>query len=70
MDDVALLITAVPKALERLRSANEAHGGSDAEFLEYGRRYSVILQKLEQSPPTITPDSGTCLAACFASPRR
>jgi hypothetical protein len=47
MDEVALLITAVQKALERLRIANEARGGNDPEFLEYGRRYSVILQKLE-----------------------
>jgi hypothetical protein len=46
-DEVALLITAVQKALERLRRANEARGGNDPEFLEYGRRYSVILQKLE-----------------------
>jgi hypothetical protein len=47
MDEVALLITAVQKALERLKGANEAGGGNDPEFLEYGRRYSVILQKLE-----------------------
>ena len=47
LDEVALLITAVQKALERLKRANEARGGHDPEFLEYGRRYSVILQKLE-----------------------
>jgi hypothetical protein len=47
IDEVALLITAVQKALERLKRANEARGGNDPEFLEYGRRYSVILQKLE-----------------------
>lgn len=47
MDEVALLITAVQKSLERLKRANEARGGNDPEFLEYGRRYSVILQKLE-----------------------
>lgn len=47
LDEVALLITAVQKALERLKVANEARGGNDPEFLEYGRRYSVILQKLE-----------------------
>lgn len=47
MDEVALLITAVQKALERLKRANEARGGNDPEFVEYGRRYSVILQKLE-----------------------
>ncbi len=47
MDEVALLITAVQKALERLKRANEARGRNDSDFLEYGRRYSVILQKLE-----------------------
>jgi hypothetical protein len=46
-DDVALLISAVQKALQRLKRANEASGGNDPEFLEYGRRYSLILQKLE-----------------------
>ena len=46
-DEVALLISAVEKALERLYAANERAGGHDAEFLEYGRRYSVILQKLQ-----------------------
>ena len=47
MDEVALLITVVQKALVRLKRANDARGGNDPEFLEYGRRYSVILQKLE-----------------------
>lgn len=46
IDEVALLASAVEKALERLKRANEARGGNDSEFLEYGRRYSVILQKL------------------------
>lgn len=46
-DEVALLITAVRKALERLKRANEAQGRDDPEFLEFGRRYSIILQKLE-----------------------
>jgi hypothetical protein len=45
--EVALLVSAVEKALERLKAANERSGGDDAEFLEYGRRYSVILQKLQ-----------------------
>ena len=45
-DEVALLISAVEKALERLRTANERVGGNDAEMIEYGRRYSIILQKL------------------------
>ena len=47
MDEVALLITAIQKTLKQLKSANEARGGNDPEFLEYGQRYSVILQKLE-----------------------
>ena len=46
-DEVALLISAVEKALERLYRANERLGGNDAEMIEYGRRYSVILQKLQ-----------------------
>jgi len=46
-DEVALLISAVEKALERLYRANERLGGDDAEMIEYGRRYSVILQKLQ-----------------------
>jgi hypothetical protein len=53
-DEVALLISAVEKALERLYAANERVGGNDAEMLEYGRRYAVILQKLQsvlQSSP-------------------
>jgi hypothetical protein len=54
-DEVALLISAVEKSLERLYKANERVGGNDAELLEYGRRYSVILQKLQavhRSHPT------------------
>jgi hypothetical protein len=46
-DEVALLISAVEKSLERLYKANERVGGNDAELIEYGRRYSVILQKLQ-----------------------
>ncbi|HYP14194.1 MAG TPA: hypothetical protein VEQ63_09735 [Bryobacteraceae bacterium] len=45
-DEVALLVSAVEKSLERLKRANEARGGNDPEFIEYGRRYSIILQKL------------------------
>jgi hypothetical protein len=45
-EEVALLVSAVEKALEHLRQANERMGGNDAELLEYGRRYAVILQKL------------------------
>lgn len=46
LDEVALLASAVQEALERLKRANEARGGDDPEFIEYGRRYAVILQKL------------------------
>ncbi|MDX2150022.1 MAG: hypothetical protein SFV54_04755 [Bryobacteraceae bacterium] len=45
--DVALLVTAVRQALERLRDANERAGGSDPELIEYGVRYSRLLEKLE-----------------------
>ncbi len=45
--EVALLVSAVQEALERLRQANERVGGTDAELLEYGRQYAVLLQKLE-----------------------
>ena len=45
-EEVALLVSAVEKALEHLRQANERSGGNDPELLEYGRRYAVILQKL------------------------
>ena len=44
-DEVALLVSAVQKALERLKRANEAR--EDPEFIEFGRRYAVILQKLQ-----------------------
>ena len=47
-DDVKLLITAVEQALKHLRDANERQGGNDAELLEYGRRYSLLLEKLTQ----------------------
>lgn len=47
MDEVSLLISAVEKALDRLKRANEARGGDDPEFLEFGRRYAIILQKLQ-----------------------
>jgi hypothetical protein len=45
-EEVELLVSAVEKALEHLRQANERVGGNDPELLEYGRRYAVILQKL------------------------
>ncbi len=46
-DEVGLLISAVQEALERLRQANERVNGTDAELLQFGRRYALILQKLE-----------------------
>ena len=45
-DEVELLVSAVENALKQLRDANERIGGNDAQMLEYGRRYSLILQKL------------------------
>lgn len=46
-EEVELLIAAVQQALEGLRQANERLGGNDREMLETGRRYAVVLQKLE-----------------------
>lgn len=43
--DVALLISAVTQALQHLHDANERQGG-DQEFMNYGRRYSLLLDKL------------------------
>ncbi len=45
-DEVGLLVSAVEKALEQLRAANERVGGNDSELIEYGRRYAIVLQKL------------------------
>jgi len=45
--DVGLLISAIEKALKDLRTANERVGGNDAELLDYGRRYALILEKLQ-----------------------
>jgi hypothetical protein len=45
--EVELLVTAVQKTLEHLREANERLGGNDSELLEAGRRYAVLLQKLQ-----------------------
>lgn len=55
-DDVALLVSAVEQSLRLLREANERNGGNDAELIEYGRRYSILLEKLtavlgQSSPP-------------------
>jgi hypothetical protein len=46
-DEVALLVSAVQKTLEHLREANERAGGNNKELMEYGRRYAILLQKLE-----------------------
>lgn len=45
-NDVALLVSAVEQALKRLHDANERAGGNDPEMLDYGRRYSLLLEKL------------------------
>jgi hypothetical protein len=45
--EVELLVSAVEKALEHLKQANERLGGNDRELLEFGRRYAVILGKLK-----------------------
>ena len=45
--EVELLESAVQKTLEHLREANERLGGNDAQLLETGRRYAVLLQKLQ-----------------------
>jgi len=46
-DEVELLVSAVEKTLEHLREANERLGGNDAELLRVGRRYAVLLEKLQ-----------------------
>jgi hypothetical protein len=45
--EVELLVSAVQKTLEHLRAANERLGGNDAELMEAGRRYAILLQRLE-----------------------
>jgi hypothetical protein len=45
---VELLVSAVGKALEHLRDANERLGGNDRQTIETGQRYAIILEKLEQ----------------------
>ena len=46
-DEVSLLVSSVEQSLRILRDANERNGGNDAELIEYGRRYSVLLEKLK-----------------------
>lgn len=45
--EVALLVSSVERSLHHLRDANERVGGNDAELIDYGRQYSVILEKLQ-----------------------
>jgi hypothetical protein len=45
-DEVALMISAVERALKSLKRANERQGGNDSELLEFGRKYSIVLEKL------------------------
>jgi hypothetical protein len=45
--EVELLVAAVQKTFEHLRAANERLGGNDPELMEAGRRYAVLLEKLE-----------------------
>jgi hypothetical protein len=44
--EVELLVSAVQKTLEHLREANERLGGNDAQMIEAGQRYAVVLEKL------------------------
>ena len=45
--DVQLLADSVRKTLEHLREANERLGGNDAQMVEAGQRYSILLEKLQ-----------------------
>jgi hypothetical protein len=45
--EVELLVAAIQKTLEHLRQANERLGGNDAELMEAGRRYAILLEKLQ-----------------------
>lgn len=45
--DVQLLAESVRKTLEHLRDANERLGGKDAQIIETGQRYSILLEKLQ-----------------------
>jgi hypothetical protein len=46
-DEVKLLLSSVEQSLRHLRLANERVGGNDPELVEYGSRYSAILEKLQ-----------------------
>ncbi len=45
--EVELLVSAVQKTLEHLREANERLCGNDAQIIETGQRYGVLLEKLQ-----------------------
>ncbi len=47
VSEVELLVASVRKTLEHLREANERLGGGDAQMIETGQRYSVLLEKLQ-----------------------
>lgn len=49
-DDMALIASAIEQVLQTLQQANEKSGGNDPEVLEYGRRYSLLLQKINPTP--------------------
>lgn len=44
--EVRLLADSVRRTLEHLREANERLGGNDAQIIETGQRYSILLEKL------------------------
>jgi hypothetical protein len=45
--EVTLLVTSVEQSLRHLRDANERVGGNDSELIDYGKQYSIILEKLQ-----------------------
>jgi hypothetical protein len=47
VDEVALLVSSVEQSLRHLRDANERVGGDDPELIDYGKRYSLILEKVQ-----------------------
>ncbi len=60
--EVELLKSAVQAVLTDLKAANERLGGNDAAMIETGRRYAVLLQKLQNvnvSPPGANPRAST-----------
>ena len=52
--EVELLASAVQSTLEHLREANERLGGRDAQMLETGLRYAILLEKLQAVSETRT----------------